>query len=70
MRSRRRGGLLSGADGAILVWGGLALLIGFGWGLNIVELAGTSFSPITGLAILRVIGVFIPPLGAILGYFV
>lgn len=53
-----------------MFWGTIALLIGFGWGLNIVKLAGTSFDPLTGLAVLRAIGVIIPPLGAVLGYFV
>ncbi len=39
-----------------------------GWGLNIVALAGTDFSPLTGMAVLRCIGIFVAPLGAILGF--
>lgn len=49
---------------AILVGG----LIGVGWVFNIITLTETSLDPLTGLAILRVVGIFIPPLGGILGY--
>ena len=46
---------------------GLAAIIG--WVMNIIELIGMTFDPITGMAVGRVIGVFVPPLGAVLGYF-
>ena len=39
-----------------------------GWIANIVQLVNASFDPLTGLVVLRVIGIFIPPLGAVLGY--
>lgn len=39
-----------------------------GWIANIVKLAGMSFDHATGVLILRAIGVFIPPLGAVMGY--
>lgn len=39
-----------------------------GWIANIVQLFHASFDPLTGLVVLRVIGIFIPPLGAVLGY--
>lgn len=68
---RKRGfTIVEGIYGTIMLWGAVVLLIGIGWVINIVELVGTSFDPLTGLAVLRVIGVFIPPLGAVLGYFV
>lgn len=41
-----------------------------GWVMNIVAIFTTSFTPLTGEAILRVIGIFVPPLGAIMGLFV
>lgn len=44
----------------------IVLLGLLGWGMNLVEIAQADF--ITGLVILRVVGVFIAPLGAILGY--
>lgn len=49
----------------ILVLG--ALGIG-GWIANIVKLFGSSFDPLTGEVILRVIGIFAAPLGAIMGF--
>lgn len=39
-----------------------------GWFMNLGQLIGMSFEPLTGLAVVRVIGVFIAPLGSILGY--
>ena len=50
----------------------LSLLIcsflGYGWIMNIIAIAGSSFDPLTGTVILRIIGVFIPPLGAVMGF--
>lgn len=43
--------------------------IAIGWVMNIVTIAGSSFNDITGILVLRVIGVFVAPLGAVLGYF-
>jgi hypothetical protein len=40
-----------------------------GWILNIVAIAGSSFDVLSGMLILRVIGIFVAPLGAVLGYF-
>ena len=40
-----------------------------GWFMNLGQLIGMSFEPLTGLAVVRVIGVFVAPLGAVLGYF-
>ncbi len=52
--------------------GVLALTIviaGFiGWVMNIVTIA-TTFTELTGLMIIRIVGIFIAPLGAVLGYF-
>lgn len=50
---------------AVIVLGG-----GIGWVWNIVKIIGTDvFWPLTGLLVLRIIGVFVPPIGAIVGYF-
>jgi hypothetical protein len=48
----------------------LALIIAFcyGWIVNIVMIAQSDLSTITGMLILRVAGIFVAPLGAILGY--
>ena len=41
---------------------------GIGWVWNIVKIAQSDFV-LSGLFILRLIGVFVAPLGAIVGYF-
>lgn len=46
----------------------VVLLGGVGWVWNIVKIAGSDFAQITGLLILRIVGVFLAPLGAVLGY--
>lgn len=48
---------------AIIVVGGFT-----GWVMNIIKLFGESFDPLTGWAIGRVVGVFVAPLGAVLGW--
>lgn len=39
-----------------------------GWIMNIVAIAGSSFDVITGMLVIRIIGVFIAPIGAVLGF--
>jgi hypothetical protein len=39
-----------------------------GWIMNIMAIAGSEFTPITGLLVLRVVGIFVAPLGAVLGW--
>lgn len=48
----------------------LAIIIGavYGWVMNIVTIAHSNFSDLTGLLILRVVGIFVAPLGVVLGY--
>ena len=48
----------------------IVLLAGVvGWIMNIVTIAHANFNEITGMFILRIIGIFVAPLGAVLGYF-
>ena len=47
----------------------IALAGAFGWGWNIVKLIGMSLDPITGLLIVRAIGIFVFPVGMVVGYF-
>lgn len=53
--------------------GALYLIIGLagvtGWVMNIVDIVNSDFSNITGMLVIRIIGVFVAPLGAVLGYF-
>jgi hypothetical protein len=55
------------------VSGGLVLLFVvaacIGWGLNIYKLCSMGFDHVTGLMVARGIGIFVAPLGAVLGYF-
>ena len=48
----------------------VSILIFLGWILNIVALAtgGGSIAAMTVLLLLRILGIFIPPLGAVLGW--
>ena len=49
----------------IIVW--LALAVG--WVMNVVEIVQTVSDPITGMFILRCVGIIVAPLGGVLGYF-
>lgn len=40
----------------------------YGWIANIVKIFGADFSAITGMLALRIVGIFIGPIGAILGF--
>lgn len=39
-----------------------------GWIANIVKLAGSDFDPLTGIVIIRAIGIVVAPLGAVMGF--
>ena len=40
-----------------------------GWIMNVIEIVQTVSDPITGMFILRCVGIVVAPLGAVLGYF-
>ena len=40
----------------------------YGWVMNIVAIANSDFAAISGILVLRVVGIFLPPLGAVMGY--
>lgn len=67
MRTRRFG-LTESIYTAIAIYGAVILLLGVGWVLNIINLVGMSFDPLTGLAVARAVGIIVAPLGAVLGY--
>ena len=47
----------------------IAALVGaWGWISNIIKLASMDFGGVTGMLVLRAIGVFVAPLGAVLGF--
>ena len=39
-----------------------------GWVMNIVKIVETELVPMTTIFVIRVVGIFVPPLGAVLGY--
>ena len=39
-----------------------------GWILNIMNIAASTGDPVTGMFVLRCVGIFLAPLGAVLGY--
>jgi hypothetical protein len=66
MKSLQRGWtLIEGASVFVLV-----LILGGvgGWIANIVKLVGMDFGAITGMLIVRAIGIVVPPLGAVMGF--
>ena len=53
----------------IVIVGLLAIFGAWGWVWNIVKIVGSDFAQITGMLVMRIVGIFIAPLGAILGFF-
>jgi prepilin-type N-terminal cleavage/methylation domain-containing protein len=51
-----------------LLVAGLLLGGGIGWVWNIVKIVQSGFDVFTGMLIARCIGVFVAPLGAVLGF--
>jgi hypothetical protein len=53
---------------AVLIWLGIVVLGAIGWVLNIITIFNTDHILDSGKGILRVVGIFVPPLGAIMGW--
>jgi len=57
--------------GILLVFGLIAsVAVGgaVGWAMNIIKIAGSDFSHLNGELVIRVIGVPMAPIGAVMGY--
>lgn len=52
----------------IFVWLVLAIVSIVGWVSNIVKLYDLGLDPLTGEIVLRVAGIFVAPLGVVMGY--
>ena len=63
IKARYTGGTVAG-----LVWLGIIGALIYGWVANIITIAHSNFSDITGILVLRVVGIFVAPLGTVLGY--
>jgi hypothetical protein len=53
---------------AVLIWLSIFIAAIAGWIMNLVAIVNHDFALEVGLGIVRVIGVFIAPIGAVLGY--
>lgn len=61
----------SGATTVVAILYLLVIITGIiGWISNIVKLAGCDFSQIGGEIVLRIVGIFVAPLGSVMGLFV
>jgi hypothetical protein len=52
----------------ICVWLVLAIISIVGWVSNIVKLYDLGLDPLTGEVVIRVVGIFVAPLGVVMGY--
>lgn len=57
-----------GVTATELIIGIIILAGGWGWIWNIVKLCAMSFDPLTGLLVVRAIGIFVFPVGMVVGY--
>ena len=55
-------------EGAVVGWFLLLLVGAGGWIANVVKLIGMDFGTITGMLVVRAIGIVVPPLGAVMGF--
>jgi len=53
---------------AAILWLAIVVAFCYGWIANIITIAHSDLSTFTGMLILRIAGIFVAPLGAILGY--
>lgn len=58
----------TGTIGSIAILA-IMLAAAAGWVMNVIEIVKTVSDPVGGMFILRCLGVFLAPLGAVLGYF-
>ena len=57
-----------GTSLGLLMYLAFVVVIIGGWILNLVEIVNYDFASITGMIVLRIAGIFIAPLGAVLGW--
>ncbi len=51
----------------VLIWLGVIITVAVGYVFNILDLF-SDLSTVNGVFIMRIIGIFLPPIGAIMGY--
>lgn len=52
----------------ILFYAAVILVILVGWIMNLITIFNTAQAELTGMFILRIVGIFIAPIGGVLGY--
>lgn len=52
----------------VIVWAAVVIFIATGWVMNVISIFHTAEATFTGIFILRCIGVFVFPVGGILGW--
>lgn len=57
------------AGAVIIVWLFVVIPALLGWIMNIVKIVHSDFAHIGGMLVVRIVGIFVAPLGAVLGYF-
>ena len=59
--------------GAVIIWVGISITALIGWVINLIAVINVLFTDaaiiLTGKLLLRIIGIFVAPLGSILGLF-
>jgi hypothetical protein len=53
----------------LIFYTALIPLIIVGWIMNLVTIFNTAHVELTGMFILRIVGIFVAPIGGVLGYF-
>jgi hypothetical protein len=53
----------------LVVYALFSLVVSVGWIWNVVKIVQSGFDVFSGMLIARCIGVFVAPLGAVLGFF-
>tara|TARA_R110000851_G_scaffold12862_6_gene44334 strand:- start:12359 stop:12532 length:174 start_codon:yes stop_codon:yes gene_type:complete len=52
----------------LAIWTFVVLIL-IGWVMNLISLLHMSFDPLTGMAVLKVVGIFLVPVGGVVGWF-
>jgi hypothetical protein len=56
--------------GIVIIYISMVAVLMYGWVQNIIALLGASYAVITGKLVVGAIGVFVAPIGSIMGLFV
>ena len=53
----------------VVGWLAVVVALAGGWIANIVKMIGMNFDVISGMLVARIVGIFVAPMGGVLGYF-